>query len=155
VLKANPQLEGTTADLAYMEPEATAFLRGSGLAGRARFLATDFFESVPAGADAYLLKYIIHDWSDADALQILANTRAAAGSRGTVLVIERILPERIRVAPEHADVVCGDINMMVATGGLERTESEYRQLLDAAGLRLTRIVPTTSAFSVLEARAAD
>lgn len=154
VLKAFPHLKGASADLAYMEPEATAFLRRSGLADRARFIPTDFFASVPAGADAYLLKYIIHDWSDADAAQILRNARAAAGDRAVVLVIERMLPERVTRAPEHTGVVRGDIQMMVVTGGLERTEAEYRRLLDAAGLRLERVVPTASPFSILEARAA-
>lgn len=152
-LEAYPHLQGASADLAYMEPEATAFLRGRGLGERARFIPTDFFDSVPPGADAYLLKYIIHDWSDVDAAEILRNTREAAGSRGAVLLIERIIPERITQEPEHAGVVCGDINMMVATGGLERTQEEYRRLLESAGLELTRIIPTASTFSVLEARA--
>jgi len=156
VLRAYPQLEGASADLAYMEPEAGVFLRDRGLAGRATFLAVDFFESVPPGADAYLLKYIIHDWGDGDAVEILRNARIAAGGRGVVLLIERLLPERIGSeppdrAPKEAAVVCGDINMMVATGGLERTEGEYRALLEAAGLSLARVIPTSCAFHVLEA----
>ncbi len=152
-LEAYPHLTGASADLAYMEPEATAFLSGRGLAQRARFIPTDFFESVPSGADVYLLKYIIHDWNDHDAGEILRNTREAAGSRGAVLLVERIVPERITPEPEQAGVVSGDINMMVATGGLERTQEEYRRLLESAGLELTRIIPTASAFSLLEARA--
>lgn len=152
-LEAYPHLEGASADLAYMEPEATAFLRGRGLAQRARFIPTDFFSAVPPGADAYLLKYIIHDWNDHDATEILRHTREAAGSRGAVLLIERIIPERITQEADPAGIVCGDINMMVSTGGLERTEGEYRRLLESAGLTLTRIIPTASAFSLLEARA--
>jgi hypothetical protein len=153
LLQSYPHLEGATADLAYMEAEATAFLRRSGIAERARFIATDFFEQVPQGADGYLLKYIIHDWDDADCVQILRNTRAAAGS-APVLIVERIVPERIEPAPAHVTVICGDINMMVATGGLERTENEYRHLLEAAGFELARVIPTRSAFSILEARSA-
>ncbi len=152
LLQSYPRLEGATADLAYMEPEAIAFLRASGVAERARFLATDFFQSVPAGADCYLLKYIIHDWNDADCLQILRNVRAAAAG-AVILIIERIVPERIEPAHEPASVIYGDINMMVATGGVERTENEYRTLLAAAGFALTRVVPTRSEFCVLEARA--
>jgi hypothetical protein len=152
LLRAYPHLHGASADLAYMEPEATAFLRASGVAERARFIATDFFESVPAGADCYLLKYIIHDWDDADCATILRNVRSATAG-AVVLIIERIVPERIEPAREHANVLCGDINMMVATGGVERTENEYRQLLEAAGFELTRIVPTRSDFRLLEARA--
>lgn len=153
VLKAYPHLEGASADLAYMEPEALAFLRGSGVAERARFLATDFFRAIPAGADCYLLKYIIHDWEDADCRQILRNVRAASGSAVT-LIIERIVPERIEHADgrAHASVVLGDINMMVATGGVERTEREFRDLIEAEGFTLARVIPTRSDFRILEAR---
>jgi hypothetical protein len=155
LLQANPHLEGASADLAYMEAEAVAYLRRAGVAERARFIATDFFRSVPAGADCYLLKYIIHDWADADCQVILRNLRAAAGE-AVVLIVERIVPERIEPAHdrEPANVICGDINMMVATGGVERTEQEYRELLAAAGFGLARIIPTSSPFSLLEARSA-
>jgi hypothetical protein len=154
LLELHPHLRGATADLAYMEREALAFLHERGVAERGRFMATDFFEFVPAGADAYLLKYIIHDWDDADAIEILRNTCRAAGPNGRVLVIERVIPERIEPRREHATIACGDVNMMVATGGLERTAAEYEALLDAAALKLTQIVPTASEFSILEARAA-
>lgn len=149
VLESSPHLTGASADLAYMEPQAATFLGERGLGDRARFIPTDFFERVPAGADAYLLKYIVHDWNDADAAEILRNTRTAAGGRGTVLLIERVVPERI--GAEQAGVICGDVNMMVATGGLERTETEYRRLLAGAGLSLARIISTASAFHILEA----
>ena len=153
LLECNPHLQGASADLAYMAPEAEAFLASRGLGERARFIPVNFFESLPAAADAYLLKYIIHDWSDHDAVEILRRVRAAAGGRAAVLLIERIMPERIAAAcpPDQAAIVCGDINMMVATGGLERTESQYRRLLAAAGLELSRILPTSSAFHILEA----
>ncbi|HTW38418.1 MAG TPA: methyltransferase [Steroidobacteraceae bacterium] len=153
VLQAYPHLEGASADLAYMEPEALAFLGGSGVAERARFIATDFFRSLPPDADCYLLKYIIHDWADADCLQILRNVRAASPCAVT-LIIERIVPERIEQADvrEHTSVVLGDINMMVATGGVERTEREFKELIEAAGFTLTRVIPTRSGFRILEAR---
>jgi hypothetical protein len=154
LLESYPHLRGASADLAYMEREALAFLHERGVADRGRFIATDFFEAVPAGADVYLLKYIIHDWDDADAIEILRNTCRAAGRYGRVLVIERTIPERIEARREHATIACGDVNMMVATGGLERTAPEYEALLDAAGLKLTQIIPTASEFSILEARAA-
>jgi hypothetical protein len=154
LLESHPQLRGATADLAYMERDALAFLRERGVGDRGRFIGTDFFESVPAGADIYLLKYIIHDWADADAIAILRNTRRAAGPSGRVLIIERVIPERVESRREHATIACGDVNMMVATGGLERTAPEYEALLDAAGLKLRQINPTTSEFSILEAGAA-
>ncbi len=154
LLRAYPHLEGSSADLAYMEPEATAFLRASGVWERAQFIATDFFEAVPGGADCYLLKYIIHDWDDDDCLTILRNVRSATAG-AVVLIIERIVPERIEPVREHAHVVVGDINMLVATGGVERTEKEYRRLLESAGFELNRIVPTRSDFRLLEARPHD
>ena len=154
LLESHPRLRGASADLAYMEREALAFLQERGVADRGRFIATDFFESVPVGADAYLLKYIIHDWDDADAIEILRNTSRAAGAHGRVLIIERIIPERIDARREHATIACGDVNMMVATGGLERTAPEYEALLAAAGLKLTQLIPTASEFSILEARIA-
>ena len=153
LLKKYPHLRGGSADLPYMESDATAFLQREGVAGRARFIPTDFFKSVEAGADCYLLKYIVHDWDDADSIAILRNTRAAAGERGTVLIIEQLVPERAQSNTQHVDVVRADIQMMVSTGGMERTATEYRELLAQAGLTLVRIVPSTSQFSLIEARA--
>lgn len=154
VLELNPHLSGACADLAYMAPDATAFFAARGLAHRARFVPANFFESVPPGADAYLLKYILHDWNDTDAVEILIHTRMAAQGRAAILIIERLVPESIdtQASADASDVICGDINMMVVTGGLERTLPEYRQLLKAAGLVLTRAIPTACAFHILEAR---
>jgi O-methyltransferase domain/Dimerisation domain len=152
LLRTYPQLRGASADLAYMESDARTFLREAGVAERATFIRTDFFKAVDPGADCYLLKFIIHDWDDADAIEILNNTRVAAGSNGRILLVEQVAPER--TAPAHATVIRGDIQMMVSTGGMERTATEYRRLLTQAGLELVRILPTASQFSILEARAA-
>jgi len=152
LLNAYPQLQGASADLAYMEADARAFLTEAGVAERATFIPTDFFTAVDPGADGYLLKFIIHDWDDGDSIEILRNTRAAAGAHGRVLIIEQIAPAR--VTPQHTTVIRGDIQMLVSTGGLERTATEYEQLLNRAGLALTRIIPTASQFSILEARSA-
>lgn len=151
VLQRYPHLTGATADLAYLEAEAERFLGNAGLADRARFVPTDFFECVASGADCYLLKFIIHDWSDVDSIQILRNTRIAAGRDGVLLIIEQIAPERVEAQPQHATVIRGDIHMLAATGGMERTVTEYRALLREAGLELARIVPTASSFSIIEA----
>lgn len=153
LLKAYPHLQGASADLAYMESDARTFLREAGVDTRASFIPTDFFKAVEPGADAYLLKFIIHDWPDEDALEILRNTRAAAGTAGRVLIIEQIAPRRVTANPQHSTVIRGDILMMVSTGGLERTSDEYESLLHQAGLKLARVVPTASSFSILEARA--
>lgn len=154
LLKAYPHLQGASADLAYMESDTRTFLREAGVLERASFIPTDFFTAVEPGADCYLLKYIIHDWADADAIEILRNTRVAAGSDGRVLIVEQIAPARVTVNPQHEAVIRTDIHMMASTGGLERTSAEYESLLQQAGLRLARIVPTASNFSILEARAA-
>jgi hypothetical protein len=151
LLQAYPNLRGGSADLAYMESDARTLLLDAGVADRARFIATDFFQAVEAGADCYLLKFIIHDWNDADSIEILRNTRTAAGENGVVLIIEQLAPERADA--RHTTVIRGDIQMMVSTGGMERTVAEYESLLERAGLRLARVLPTKSHFSILEATA--
>lgn len=151
VLTANPHLTGATVDIGYMAGEARTFLDAEGVGDRARFIAADFFEAVPGGAAVYLLKFILHDWEDAESIAILRNTAEAAGARGRILVIERLAPARAAPGPEHEAVLRGDIQMMVSTGGVERTEAEYDALFAAAGLARTRTIPTGSPFSVLEA----
>ncbi len=150
LLEAYPQMEGASADLAYMEADALAFLQAAGVAKRSRFIPTDFFKSVEAGADCYLLKFIIHDWNDSDSIEILRNTGIAAGRNGKVLVVEQIAPRLVAATPQDATVIRGDIHMMVATGGMERTAEEYQSLLARAGLELQRIIPTASQFCLIE-----
>jgi hypothetical protein len=151
VLHANPHLTGATADLAYMEEEALKFLAAEDVGGRARFIATDFFDSVPAGADVYLLKFIIHDWDDDESIAILRTLAAAMSADSKALVIERLAPERVEPGAAYEAVLRGDIQMMVSTGGVERTEAEYDALFAAAGLGRARTISTASAFSILEA----
>jgi hypothetical protein len=152
LLERYPHLRGASADLAYMEADARAFLLAAGVAERSRFIATDFFKSVEPGADCYLLKFIIHDWNDADCVEILRNTRVAAGANGLILIVEQIAPQRVEATVHDATVIRGDIQMLVATGGMERTAAEYQSLLAQAGLDLVRVIPTTSTFSLIEAR---
>ena len=118
-------------------------------------MAGDFFESVPTGADTYLLSRVIHDWDDDDAQRILATCRAAMPDGARLLLVEAILPERARESPEAIRM---DLHMLILLGARERTEAEYRRLLAAAGLTLQRVFPTASpaGVSVLEAtRPAD
>jgi hypothetical protein len=114
-------------------------------------VAGNFFEGVPAGADAYLMRHIIHDWDDEKSLAILRNCRRAMGQGGKLLLVEGV------VTPGNEPSVSKffDLAMMVLPGGMERTEEEYRQLLEAAGFRLTRIVPTRTWVSVIEGEARD
>jgi hypothetical protein len=127
--------------------DAPAIIIARGLADRISVEAGSFLMSVPSGGDAYLLSHIVHDWSESQSIAILANCRRAMRSDGRLLIIEMVLPS--------GDVpfrgARADIGLMVLNGGQERTEKEYRELLEKAGLRLTRVVPTDTAVSVLEA----
>jgi hypothetical protein len=149
LLEYYPALRGSVMDLPVIEDRALNYLKNAGVGDRADYRGGNFFESVPSGTDAYVLKYIIHDWNDAKATQILRHCAAAAGHDGLVLLIEQIVPERITETDQR--VVRGDLIMMTV-GGKERTETGYRELCAAAGLKVTRVVPTASGFSVIETR---
>jgi hypothetical protein len=105
-----------------------------------------FFESVPGGADAYLLRHIIHDWDDERATAILRQVGRALGPGGRLLVVESVIPPGN--GPSFGKLL--DLAMLLIPGGQERTEEEYRRLYEAAGFRLTRVVPTRADVSVIE-----
>jgi hypothetical protein len=121
--------------------------KSRGLANRVTIEAGSFFDRVPSGGDAYLLSHVIHDWSEEQCIAILTNCRRAMNPGGRVLIIETVLPDGD--TPHPGKIF--DIVMLVAPGGQERTEQEYTTLLGKAGLRLTQVVPTESAVSVIEA----
>jgi hypothetical protein len=146
ILKANPGLSGVLFDVPQVVEGAGPLLEREGVAGRVERVAGDFFASVPA-ADAYVLKHIIHDWDDERAALILKNINAAMGPEGRVLIVETVVPEGNE--PHYSKLL--DLEMLASPGGVERTAGEYAALLAAAGLRLSRIVPTRSPFSVVEA----
>jgi DNA-binding transcriptional ArsR family regulator len=135
ILRAHPDLKGVVFDLPQVVSYAPAVLAGAGVGGRADTIAGDIFASVPAGADAYLMKFILHDWDDQQSIEILRNCRTAMPGDGRVLIIERVIPEQATSARAHDFLY--DIFMLVATGGKERTIREYEALLAAAGLTLT------------------
>jgi hypothetical protein len=114
-----------------------------------RAVAGDFFAEVPAGADAYVLSRVLHDWDDEDARRILRTCRAAMRTDSVLLVVEAVLPER---AADDPAAVRMDLHMLVLLHGRERAADEYAALLEAAGLRLSRDVPTPAGVHVLEAR---
>ena len=146
ILKANPQVQGILFDLSYVIEGAGELLEKEGVSDRVELATGDFFQSVPAGADAYMMKHIIHDWDDEHSIKILQNIGAAMNENGKVLIIEMVVPEGNDPSP--AKML--DIQMLVMETGKERTEEEYRRLLDASGFRLTRIIPTKSPYSVIE-----
>jgi hypothetical protein len=147
ILLANPGLQGTLADLASVLPEAKKTLEAAAIAERCTLVECDFFESVPAGSDAYLLANILHDWPDERSGLLLKNCRQAMGQGSTLLIIEMIVPPGNE--PSAAKLL--DLEMMVVTGGRERTEEEFRGLLESAGLSLDRVLPLGQGLFILEA----
>jgi hypothetical protein len=147
VLKANPKMKGILFDVEPVIAGAGSLLESEGVAERVEKISGDFFAAVPAGADAYMMKHIIHDWDDERAAVILRNIQKAMPDEGVVLIVETIVPEGNE--PHYSKLL--DLEMLVSPGGVERTASEYRELLASAGLRLTRIIPTKSPFSIIEA----
>ena len=150
ILRAYPSLQGTVFDLPRLAERATRQIADAGLADRYRFVVGDFFEAIPEGFDAYLLKHVIHDWDDADAVRILENCRQAMGPQAKLLIVEGMYPPRIDSSPPSRGAAANDVNMLVCTGGRQRSEAEFRDLYAAAGFRLTRIVPTKAAWCVIE-----
>ena len=122
------------------------------MAARCRLVAADFFDHLPDRADACVLKSVLNDWDDERSLTILKNCRAALGGRGTLLVIDRVLPEGAR--PDTGASLM-DLQMMVVTGGRLRTAEEHRALLAAAGFRMTNVIPTRSGRHIIEAVPAE
>ena len=148
ILRHHPEMKGKVCDLPYIESQAKLGIQAAGAGHRCQFEATDFFRSVPKGADLHVLKFILHDWNDEECVQILRNCRESLAPGGRVLLVEMLVPEEIR--PEF--VMLMDLNMLVMTGGRERTAKEFEKVLNDAGFEMTRVIPTKSPFSLVEAR---
>ncbi len=151
VAKQYPALRATVFDLPRCAESANNHLRRVGVSDRAEFLAGDFFETIPAIAEAIILKSVIHDWNDERSALILRNCRQALPENGTLLLVERIMPESPTVTDEDRAHAMSDLNMLRGPGGLERTGNEYRRLLSESGFRPTSVHPA-GRFSVIEAR---
>jgi hypothetical protein len=152
ILRVTPELAGVLMDRETVVAQARDHLDRSDVGGRAVCVPGDFFVSVPAGGDAYLLSRVLHDWDDGDAGRILATCRSAMGPGARLLVVEAILPERAGDAPA---VIRMDLHMLILLGARERTEAEFRRLLGDAGFSVRRVVPTGSAagLAIIEALA--
>ena len=151
VLKVHPRLRGVLFDLPHVIQEARTDFTDAALAARCDLVAGDFFESVPAGGDAYLLKAVLHDWDDERSAAILRNCRRVIPPDGKLLLIERAVPERFEANPLHHAIARMDLHMLVEFGGRERTEKEFQSLLERTGFRLSNAVATSTEFSILEA----
>jgi hypothetical protein len=150
VLRKYPAMRAILYDLPGVTERAKANLQAAGLADRCQVIGGSFFESVPEGADAYLMRHIIHDWDDEKATKLLKNVHRAMGKDGRLLVVESVIPP----GNEPAFGKLLDLHMLVIPGGKERTDHEYRTLFEAGGFHLTRIVPTKAEVSVIEGRKA-
>jgi len=146
ILKATPGLDGILFDVGSVIAGADQLLREQGVAERVEKISGDFFKEVPA-ADGYIMRHIIHDWDDERSIAILGCIRSAMLPDGKVLIVETIVPEGNE--PHFSKLL--DLEMLTLPGGKERTEQEYKTLLEQAGFRLNRIIPTKSPFSIVEA----
>jgi O-methyltransferase domain/Dimerisation domain len=146
VLKKYPAMQGVLYDAQSVINGAGNVLRTQGVERRCELVAGDFFQSVPPGGDAYVMKHIIHDWEDEKSIQILRNCHGVMNSNGRLLVVEMVLPEGNK--PSLGKFL--DLEMLVFLRSCERTEKEYRALLDKAGFELARVVPTDTPYSIVE-----
>jgi hypothetical protein len=153
ILNKYPQTKGVLFDLPDIVPGGAERIRECGLEDRCRTASGNFFESVPEGGDVYFMKSILHDWADQQCTTILRNCRRAldssrnGGRTGKIVLLEFVVPPGNQ--PHPAKVI--DIEMLFFPGGRERMEHEWRDLFASAGFRLSRIVPTKSPFSIIEA----
>jgi hypothetical protein len=154
VLERHPHLRGMLVDREESIQAASAHFRSSPVADRCELITADLAESVPPGADVYMLKHVLHGYTDEKAVAILRNCLAVVPATGSVLVIEFVLPDIVREpAPELVTRFLSDLNMLAVTSGRERSEHEWRQLLEGAGFTLTRNIPVPEMdVSILEAR---
>ncbi len=146
ILKTYPAMQGVLFDLPHVIAEAGPLLDAAGVKDRCELTSGSFFESVPTGGDAYILKWIIHDWDDERSVTILNNCRRAMTENGRLLLVEMVIPPGNQ--PDLSKFM--DLNMMVMTGGRERTAADFSGLFSAAGFSLTRVVTTESMMSVIE-----
>lgn len=151
LLLANPGCVGILFDRPQVVEGARARLAAAGVAERCLVEEGSFFEGVPAGADVYLLKSVIHDWDDTEASAILGHVHAAMPPHGRLLLVERVMPQRMASEPRDRFVAASDLLMLLAASGRERTEAEYRTLLANAGFTLVTRSDTAAHYSVLEA----
>lgn len=148
ILKANPEAKGILFDQPQVVENADKVLESIGVSERVEKTSGDFFSAIPVEADIYLMKFIIHDWNDEQSITILENLAKSAKPGSKVLLFETVVEEDDNV-PSMSKVM--DLNMLVMTGGKERTEKEYAELLEKTGFRLNKIYPTHSPLQIVEA----
>ena len=148
VLLRYPHLSGILFDLDHVAGRARVTMQTLGLQERCSVVEGNFFESIPEGADTYLMRHIIHDWTDEQSVQILRNCRKVIPQNGRILLVEFVVPTSNEVGMgKDTDMV-----MLAVPGGMERTEEEYRELFEQSGFKMSKTTPTSSAVCVFEGR---
>lgn len=154
ILRTYSSVTGTVFDLPWCRTGAEETLGGKLLAGRGKFVAGNFLEdALPEGADLYVLKRVLHDWEDRQCLTILQKCRDAAPRGSRLLIVEGIVPERLEASLDHQHLMSADLNMLIMTGGRERTHREYEKLLQQTSYDVSRVISTSSSLSIIEAQA--
>jgi SAM-dependent methyltransferase len=148
ILRANPKLKGILYDLPQVAADARAYLKANGLSDRCDLVTGNAFESIPRGGDVYLMSRVLHDWPDDKAATLLANCRKAIPTGGILLIRDGVLPE----GDAAAQATQMDLTMLIMTGGLERTEADWRSLLRGAGFALASVTRANSPFDLIEAK---
>lgn len=147
LLAIHPELRVTILERSQVAPRARAALKRAGLAHRGEVVCGDFFSEVPSGADGYLLASVLHNWDDPEATLLLERVGEAMRTDSRLWIVELLVPED--GSPSFATLL--DLEIMVLTGGRERTQVEHRRLLERAGLRAARIVPSGGRMTIIEA----
>jgi O-methyltransferase domain len=154
ILNAYPSMNGAVFDLPRCAEAAKKQLAEARVSDRSKFIGGSFFEAVPDGADALVLKSVIHDWDDEQSCKILDNCRRALPTSGKLLLVERLIPEVPEANPDHCSIALSDLNMLALGGSAgERTEAEFRELLSKSRFRMTRVQPA-GRYNVIEATVA-
>jgi hypothetical protein len=148
ILQRHSTVKGILFDLPHVIERAKERIHAAGLLDRCSLVPGSFFDAVPEGAGAYILRHIIHDWDEEKCLTILRNCHRAMSSASTLLVIESVIPPSNQ--PFHGKFL--DLVMLLIPGGKERTEDEYKTLFERAGFELTQIVPTSTEISILQGK---
>jgi hypothetical protein len=152
LLQTNPHLRGIVYDLPSVINSARTKAQNDDVRDRIEFVGGSFLDSVPERSDTYILKSVLHNWSDSASRTVLKNCRRAINPGRKLFIIERVLPARVDQSPKVQAMAMTDLHMMVTLTGRERTEDEFRALLQSCGFGLEQVISTNSAFSVLKAK---
>jgi hypothetical protein len=150
ILAVHPQMHGHLVDLGHAIDGARQHMANAGLSNRVIVEEGDFFDTLPAAADVYLLKAVLHNWDDAHCEAILATVRAAMRPDSRMVLVERVLPDRVTNCAASQSVVRSDLNMLIGLGGRERTQQEFKSLLATGGFRINRLTEVSTGFFAIE-----